>query len=204
MYTVQSVLTHGSENEYTVVCNGDRFLITRYDYEQLQVNEGDLIDDDAFEALCFASKRLTCIKKAFEYLSYGDLSQKQLYDKLIKKFPKELSQGVAELMTERGYVDDSRLAKRYAETFYEFKLMGLNRIRSELFRRGISKENIDLALEPYECEDQVPRVLEYLHKKYDVSKLNDYVYRRKVYGGLVRAGFGSEDISDALNSAESE
>ena len=46
-------------------------------------------------------------------------------------------------MVERGYINDSRLAERYTETFYEFKNMGLNKIRNELYRRGISKEDID-------------------------------------------------------------
>ena len=122
-----------------------------------------------------------------------------------KKFPAELSAEVASLFAERGYVDDARLAERYAETFYEYKNMGLGRIREQLYRRGISRENIENALAKYAEEDQYERIREYIAKKYDGERIaSDEKYRRKVYSGLLRAGFSSSDVSDVLRNIESE
>ena len=204
MYVIESIRRKDDSNEAVVICNGEYFKITVHDLENLQIAEQDVIDEDIFSSLSQAGDRLSCIKKAFDYLSYGDLSEKQLKDKLLRKFDKNLAIDVAALFVERGYINDLRLAERYIETFYEFKNMGLRRIRSELIRRGISKENIDAALSKYEEDDQCPRVEEFIRKKYDVSKLDDIKYRRKVYAGAVRAGFDCSDVSDFLRNFESE
>jgi regulatory protein len=137
-------------------------------------------------------------------LSYGDLSEKQLRDKLSRKFSKELSTDVADLMVERGYVNDNLLAKRYAETFYEFKNMGLTRIKNELYKRGISKDDIDAAISKYVDLDQSERIEAFVTKKYDMSRINDIKYKQKVYTGAIRAGFSSSDIVDFISKFESE
>jgi SOS response regulatory protein OraA/RecX len=113
-------------------------------------------------------------------------------------------ESVASLLVERGYVNDARLAERYAETFYVFKNMGLKKIRNELYRRGISSDDIENALSKYETEDQSDRIEEFVRKKYDISRLDDANYRRKVYAGAMRAGFSSGDVCDFLRNFESE
>ncbi len=204
MYRINAIYRDDNSNEAVVVCNNISYRITVHDLENLNIAEDDNVDDDVVDMLEQAVLRLACIKKAFDYLSYGDLSQKQLRDKLCRKFDKELSADVAELFVERGYVDDARLAERYAETFYEFKNMGLQRIRNELFKRGISRENIEIALERYENCDQTERIYEFIKKKYDVSKLNDIKYRQKVYSGALRAGFSGTEVGEILRNFESE
>ncbi len=204
MYTIKSVLRDDNSNEAVVILNSDSYRITVHDLEVLGFEEGSEISDEEVDALLEAVERLSCIKKAFDHLSYGDLSEKQLRDKLARKFSKELSSDVAQLFVERGYVDDAKLAERYAETFYEFKNMGLQRIRNELYRRGISRENIENAVAKYECESQTERIEEFIRKKYDISKLNDIKYRQKVYAGALRAGFSGSDVGDVLRNFESE
>ena len=204
MYKIDSVIRNPDSNEVTVVCENERFHITGYDCEKLGISENGLIDEDVYSALTEARERLACIKKAFDFLSYGDLTKRQLRDKLARKFPRGLCDDVADLFEERGYINDARLAERYAETFYEFKNMGLGKIREQLYRRGISREDIDNALSKYENEDQYDRIREYIAKKYDTSMLTDDKYRRKVYSGLMRAGFSSGDIADVLRNFESE
>lgn len=204
MYTINAILRDENSNEAVVICNNESYRITVHDVNELAFKEGNDVGEDELDLLTEAVERLSCIKKAFDYLSYGDLSEKQLRDKLCRKFPKELSADVAQLFVERGYVDDAKLAERYAETFYEFKNMGLQRIRNELFRRGISRENIDNAVARYENEDQSERIGEFIKKKYDLSRMEDIKYRQKVYAGAVRAGFSGSDVGDFLRNFESE
>lgn len=204
MYIIEKILRDDSSNEAVVICGRESYRITVHDLDVLGLEEGQEIEEDELSALDEAVERLACIKKAFDFLSYGDLSEKQLRDKLSRKFSKELAQDVAALFVERGYVNDARLAERYAETFYEFKNMGINRIRNELFRRGISREDIENALEKYQYEDQRERIEEFVRKKYDISRLNDMKYRQKVYSGTIRAGFSGSDVADFLRNFESE
>lgn len=201
---VSEILRRDDSNEAVVIFGGESYRITLYDLEHLGIEEGSEVTEEMIDAINGYVLRLDCIKKAFDFLSYGDLSEKQLREKLSRKFSRELAEEVASLFVERGYVDDARLAARYAETFYEFKNMGIERIRAELFRRGISKENIEDALVKYEYEDQSERIEQFIRKKYDVSKLNDIKYRRKVYSGTVRAGFNGTDVGEFLRNFESE
>ncbi len=204
MYKISKICCNEGSNEALVYCNNEVFHITLHDLNSLGIAEDDVVNEEIVSLLIEASQRLLCIKKSFDYLSYGDLSEKQLRDKLCRKFPKELSADVAKLMVDRGYINDAFLAERYSETFYEFKNMGLGKIRNELYRRGISKENIDNALEKYENEDQYERILQFINKKYDITLLNDIKYKRKVYAGALRAGFNGSDIGDVLRNFESE
>ncbi|MBR0231511.1 MAG: RecX family transcriptional regulator [Clostridia bacterium] len=205
MYRINAIRRAEGSNEVTVICEGESFRITAHDVDTLGLEEDGVIDESEYASLCESRERLACIQKAFTHLEYGDLSERQLRDKLRKKFPAELSAEVASLFAERGYVDDARLAERYAETFYEYKNMGLGRIREQLYRRGISRENIENALAKYAEEDQYERIREYIAKKYDGERIaSDEKYRRKVYSGLLRAGFSSSDVSDVLRNIESE
>lgn len=204
MLYISAIHRSDDSNEVVVVCGGNSYRITVHDLERLGLEEGAEVTDELLEAVGEYTLRLDCIKKAFDFLSYGDLSEKQLRDKLMRKFPREVSEDVASLFVERGYVNDLRLAERYAETFYEFKNMGIERIRSELYRRGISKDNIEDALAKYECEEQSERIEQFIKKKYDIAMLDDIKYRRKVYAGAVRAGFSGADVGEFLRNFESE
>ena len=204
MFTVTRIYKDENSNEVTVVCNGESYRITVFDFEALKLEEGAEIDEETLDHLTSSVERLSCIKKAFDFLSYGDLSEKQLRDKLCRKFSKELSADVASLFVERGYVNDNELAKRYAETFYEFKNMGIGRIRNELYKRGISKEDIDDAVFQYSELDQSERIEAFITRKYDMSRIDDIKYKQKVYAGAIRAGFSSSDIVDVIRKFESE
>lgn len=204
MFSVTRIYKDENSNEVTVICGGDSYRITVHDLDTLCLEEGIEIDEETLELLSSSVERLSCIKKAFDFLSYGDLSEKQLREKLYRKFTKELSADVAALFVERGYVNDNALAKRYAETFYEFKNMGITRIKNELFKRGISKEDIEDAVYKYTELDQSERIEAFITKKYDISRIDDIKYKQKVYSGAVRAGFSSSDVIDVIRKFESE
>ncbi|MBQ1205849.1 MAG: RecX family transcriptional regulator [Clostridia bacterium] len=204
MLTVSRIYKDENSNEVTVICDGESFHITVHDLNTLDLEEGTEIDDRTYDILVSSVERLSCIKKAFDFLSYGDLSEKQLRDKLCRKFPKELSADVAALFVERGYVNDNALAKRYAETYYEFKNLGIARIKNELYKRGFSKEDIEDAVYDYSELDQSERIEEFITKKYDMSRIDDVKYKQKVYAGAIRAGFSSADVVDVIRKFESE
>lgn len=201
---ISCIIRSDESKEVTVSLPGSSFLITLHDFETLGIAEGDEVDEALYERLTECEERLKCIKKAFDYLSYGDLSQKQLCDKLKRKFPPELSGDIAELFAKRGYVNDSELAKRYAETFYVFKNMGVGRIRNELYRRGFGKNDIEDAISPYENEPQKERIIEFINKKYNTALISDRKYRNRVYSGAIRAGFPSDEVAEVLRNFESE
>ena len=117
MFTVKRIYKSENSNEATVICNDESYHITVHDLETLELEEGSVVDEETLELLSQSVERLACIKKAFDFLSYGDLSEKQLRDKLCRKFPKELSaDGVHP--TDKGH---EIITKEWIKLFNELK-----------------------------------------------------------------------------------
>jgi len=91
-----------------------------------------------------------------------------------------------------------------AISFYENKLWGPLRIRSELAARGFSSEDVAAALEPLETCDHTDNIRTLTEKKFGVLDLADYAQRSKAFAYLYRCGYESADITDAISRLEQE
>lgn len=202
MYPIERIFLNENDHEADIICAGSKFLITQSDFEMLDLCEGEDIDEEKYEQLCEADNRLSCIKKAFTHLSYGDMSSKKLYNKLRKRFDKEIAADVVELLKEHNYLDDSSLAERYAENFYEFKLWGPLRIKNNLYSRGFSREDIDQACLFLDGTDHRENILKLINKKFGNNAEIIIEQKQKVCAYLYRMGYVYSDITDVINSME--
>ncbi|MBR6794439.1 MAG: regulatory protein RecX [Clostridia bacterium] len=150
--------------------------------------------EEEVEALTFAAELIPAREKAYQYLGYGDLSRKRLYEKLTRfGIRAEVAEATCDQMEERGYVDDSKLALRLAVRFAEGKYWGPRRILPELLQRGIPMEEAREAVDALEV-DFTESVRHHLETKYRNYDLKDRKVRQKVVQGLLRLGFDYEDI----------
>lgn len=204
MYTVERLFRDEERHEALVDCRPEqggkpeRFRITLADCDLLGLNAGAVLSEELYALLCDAQERLACVQKAFAFLSYGGLSRKRLIEKLRRSFPPELCEQTADRLEERGYLDDLRLAERYAESYYEIRSYGPMRIRQELYGKGFSREVIEQALEPYQELDHREKIAELLEKKYPREALSDPAVRRRASDWLRRNGYGWTEISEVL------
>jgi len=150
--------------------------------------------EEEVEALTFAAELIPAREKAYQYLGYGDLSRKRLYEKLTRfGIRAEVAEATCDQMEERGFVDDSKLALRLAVRFAEGKYWGPRRILPELLQRGIPMEEAREAVDALEV-DFTESVRHHLETKYRNYDLKDRKVRQKVVQGLLRLGFDYEDI----------
>lgn len=198
-YPVTRVDRSEERHEAFVYCGG-RHRITLVDCDRLGLEPGVILYEDGFDELIRAESRLACVQKALTLLEYGDVSKRRMIEKLRAKFPPELAVETADLLEERGYLDDLRLARRYAENYYEIRSYGPMRIKQELFRKGFSSDVIDEAIEPYRNLENREKITELLLKKYSPSQLSDPDVRRKANAWLSRQGYSWSEISDVLQS----
>ncbi len=196
---VLSVCENTDKKEVTVKCSDESFLITQSDYLSLCISEGDFLDEETAEKLERATVKLSCIKSAFASLSYSDMSSYKLRRKLYQKYDRQVADEVTELLSERGYIDDSALAARYAESFYSSKRWGPIRIKSELFARGFSSSDIENAVAEIEEYDHSENIRYLLECKYSKSQLEDRDTCRKAAAYLYRQGYESSDIYEIIN-----
>lgn len=199
MHIIEKLHRDDENHEVFVVCEGHKYRITTVDCGRLGLEEGVSLSDDAFEELSEAEARLACIQKAFVHLSYGDMSKKRLIEKLSRAFDKALCRETADLLEERGYLNDARLAERYAENYYEVRSYGPMRIKQELYAKGFSLDVIEQTLEPYRSMDHREKIAELLEQKFSRESLSDMAVKKKAVAWLNRCGYSWSDVSDVLN-----
>ena len=155
---------------------------------------GDPFGEEEQEALLLAIKLIPAMEKAYQYLGYGDLSFKRLYEKLVKfGIEPEVAQAACEKMQNKGFINDEALAEKLARKFAEGKRWGPRRILPEIIQRGIPADLAKEAVEALET-DYSESVRYYLETKYRRSDLSDRKERDRVFYGLVRLGFDYDTI----------
>jgi len=141
---------------------------------------------------------------ALRLLAMGDRTVKELESKLRRKgFPEDIVGEVLAEMMSSGYLDDEKLAARFAENSAESWGIGPYRIRAELSRRGVPGSVIEQALRRAfegEREGEVALALArtWLERHGMSLGRDEGVARRRLYGFLARRGFSSEVIERAL------
>jgi regulatory protein len=140
-------------------------------------------------------------EKALRLLDRRDMSKKELTDKLIEKgVSPDDAQRAADRMEELGFIDDGRYAGLVVR-HYASKGYGLRRIREELYRRGIPREEWEAALEDLKVPDEtVDRLLRLKLRGRD----EDPAGLKKACEALSRRGFSWEEIQAAAERYQNE
>lgn len=133
--------------------------------------------------------------RAYNILSYRSHSKKELEEKIRRKTGISNPEKVVSKMEEIGLIDDKKYALEYAYHLFKNKLYGVKRIAFELSKKGISKENINFAIESLDMN-------EYENIKKIVSKKNieDEKEKKKIIANLIRRGYSWEKINSVLNN----
>lgn len=143
-------------------------------------------------------------EKALRLLATRERSRREIEQKLLASgFVSSTVALVTDWLLERGYLDDRRFAVHYLE---EKRRSGWStrRIRSELIRRGVRREEVDevLAAETAVCGDSAGELdvaLTLVRRRFGQEFASDpQTATRRVAGFLARRGFDWEDISRVL------
>ncbi len=101
-----------------------------------------------------------------------------------------------------GLIDDLALAETIVRTQHERKGLGRSALTSELRRRHIPQEAIDLALEQVDDDDEQARATELAMKRAgQLSSYDQETAIRRLTGFLLRKGYSSSVVRNAVDSA---
>lgn len=161
---------------------------------------GRELDTSDIEELKTASIRALAREKALEYLSRRQMSCAELKKKLIDKGEDEdVADYCVQWLEEHSLIDDESYAAAVAR-HYSAKGYGAGRVRTELSRRGISRELWDGALDAMpESNDKIDRFI--------TSRLKDPGDRdavRKLSQALYRRGYSWDEIRHALEKHKAD
>ncbi len=167
---------------------------------------GDEIDDGDLAAFREAAGSRLAFNSAMFSLDLRDHSEREMRNKLSRKFDENSVNEAVEKLLDLGLVNDRRYAENFTRELFERKKYGKNRIKNELFRRGVASDIINDVIEDYENEndtDNVKTIVDIIRKKY-YNKLVDEKSRQKVVAALVRLGYSFSDIRQAMSEFSSD
>lgn len=197
------------------------------DVVSLGLYTGKELSEEDGESLNAAGERSRLMERAVNLLARRPMSRKELLDKLCtpsrqkrEKYPydklddgpdpellqrqkealRERAEGVADRLTDLGLLNDGEYA-RTVVCHYAAKGYGPRKIRDELYRRGIPRENWEEAMEEREPDEaQVVKLARQKLRGAEPTREN----LKKVSDYLARRGYGWEEISSALDRIREE
>ena len=192
-------------SEVTLECEfGEKYTITLADAKRLGLY--DLSDEDfPFEfhdesLLEFLSQKLKAIRYALYLLGFSDKSEKVLRKKMAEKeYSKEVIDEALSVMRSSGYISDESLCLKKYISIANSKLYGPYRIKSELFAKGFSDEDIKNAEQnaDIDFEELILSLCEKLLSsgRTDLSDRNESA---RFKAKLSRYGYGFDMINSAI------
>ena len=171
-------------------------------YAEMRVQVGVITLEQA-DLFLEAGKLCAAIRRGMGLLKYGDQSARRLTSKLIAKgIDRETAKAAAEYLSEKGYIREDDTARLRAEQGVR-KGWGPRRIREDLWAQGFTAAAAEDALEALSEVDFSENCAGVIRKKYG-SVPADRTERQKITAALMRLGYESDDIREAMRRVRRE
>lgn len=196
---ITKIESQRNEERVNIYLNGEfAFGLMKEIQYKYDLNEGMNIDKEYIDTVLMEEEQSKANNCALRFLAYRQRSEKEIIDKLKKKgFEDKFIENTLVYLKHYGLVDDIEFAKSFMKDKINLNKYGPQRIKYELYRKGISQEIIEGVLE--EDEDEYSRALKLAKKKMSSYKNDDRnaIYR-KLGGFLQRKGYSYDSISKIL------
>ena len=180
--------------------NGEIFKIHYEVLCQIDLRLNQKISEEKKKEILKTEELFSAKEYALRALTRRIHSQKEVEQKLKKKeVSSVIINEVIKFLSDRKYLNDQTYAERFTEERFFRKKFGLNRIKNELKRKGISEVIIKTVFANYHNEeDEIKIASEKAVKKLNyykkMGKYDEYQIKQKVMAFLVNRGF-SFDIA---------
>lgn len=185
-------------NEYLLSLQAE--LVYKYNLSKNQE-----IDEEKLLEIARADDYEKAKNKALNSLSKVEKSEKKIREKLSVDFDEEVIEDVIEFLKKHELVDDERFAEMIVSNDLNFKRVGKNRIKQNLYTKGIKREYIESAISDIDSDVELENAI-YLAKKRlprikdkDINKV-----KNKLYQHLSYKGFSYDIIKSAIREVLEE
>ena len=144
-------------------------------------------------------------KYSLKLLSYRGRSEKELRDRLAARgFGQEIISSTVDYLKTAGFLDDSLLAASLKRQAFEGKLCGYKAAKLLMYKRGLSRDVIESALQ-YDEEIELCTLQKLLDKKMrSMGKYHSLNDRKKLWNFLMRKGYSSGTIRKILKCPDND
>lgn len=180
------------------------FGLAQETVQALGLAEGMDVERSELDRICREDQLHHARNYAYLLLSYKARTSAELKGRLIRKgFSPDVVQATLARLAELGLVNDEQFARQFTEDRVNVGHKGTWRVRAELRKRGVAREQIDQAIAAAPDETAAARevVLKFRARN---KRLEPDVLRRRLYGFLARRGFSVDTIRQVLDLTDEE
>lgn len=190
-----------NEDRVNIYVNGEFFTaIFKELVFTFNLKKGDEIDEDNLKSILSDEMYLKAKNKALNILSKADQSEKKIREKLSTDFEENTIDKVIEFLKRNNFINDNLLAQKIINTNLNLNKCGKNRIKQNLYNKGIDSSTINKAINDIDNEAEFENAMYLAKKRYERIKNED---KRKIYHKLSQhlayKGFNYDIIKRVLN-----
>lgn len=164
---------------------------------EFKLAKGMIISEDLFEELRLSEEKWAIREYLVRILGRRDHSRNELYLKAIKKgYTGSFVNPVLDELEEKKYINHEEFAKKFVHDKFEFNKWGIQKIKNELRKKGISNQIIENALEQGpDKSSRIESMLTLVRKqKKKFLRADSHKRKKKIFDYLIRKGYDSSLI----------
>ena len=170
------------------------------------LRRNDDIDENKKEQLISESEFVKAKDSSFRSLSKRPHSTLELKNKLLKKgYTKKTVERTVQNMKNGNYLNDDQFTKLFIEERVKRKKTGVNKLKAELFKRGIDRKIIEENLSDIDSETNFENAVSLAKRKSELlirRGIEPKKVKQKVFSFLSSRGYESEVIMKILRHLE--
>jgi regulatory protein len=199
---IERVAKKDDENVIIYLDNGEKLFLSYEVLLKSRLKKDMEISEDGFSFLIKENQKYFIKKKAFDFLGRRLHSYRELRLKLArKKYDKDLVDEILDQLKEKKFIDDFEFGKQYVEEKIRTKSWGKNKLRSELFKKGLSSEIIEEILTKEEDSSYLGKAIALAEKKLKILYKREYDNRQltsKLYTFLYSKGYDYDITNEVI------
>lgn len=164
------------------------------------LKKGMAIDENDLKSILKEEMYIKAKTKALNILSKADQSESKIREKLSSDFEEYTIDLVIEFLQKNNFINDEILAQKIVNTNVNLNKYGKNKIRQNLYNKGIDKDSIEQAISSLDQNKEFENAMYLAKKRYDRIKNDDeHKIYQKIYQHLAYKGFSYDIIKRVLN-----
>ncbi|HBF8584315.1 TPA: recombination regulator RecX [Clostridioides difficile] len=164
------------------------------------LKKGNEINEEELKPILDDEMYIKAKNKALNILSHSDQSEKKLKEKLSSEFDENIIERVIDFLKSYNLVNDSVLAQKIVNTNVNLNKCGKNRIKQNLYNKGINRSTINEAVSELDKDTEFENAMYLAKKRYERVKKED---KKKIYQKISQhlsyKGFDYDIIKRVLN-----
>ena len=192
--------TTAKSGKINIFADGEyRFSVPASLWFESTVRDGDEKDEEQLAALQEAADFVFAYDSALRLLSQRAHSEKELFDKLKRKYSLAPAKQAVEKCRDLGLLNDEKFADLLADELVRRKHYAPKRVENELMARGIDRHIAQSAAGSLDIDEKLS-IMDIIEKLCPPGTKPDEKNKKRIINRLLRLGYAPHDVFDAVES----